>query len=374
MQAQPHAECDCARDRVMSLSHFDDGRIMADHRHVAHVPIVEWLWFPSADLTMDVGADMVALLLCDRSQLRQRLVRVSGVVPDRVHVVVAGNSQVGSDDDSVAARSLRIGCQLRVVRCQAAGPDDEISGQRRPVVQGHAVSGYGSHGPVHVQSHTDRFQGCGGELLSFHGHACERGAAVVHEVQVRVGALELRVRPGQQVIHHVRDGSRDLDSCGSCPHHDDSQRRAALHQLLQTALDRVCVRSGIERKCMFLGTGHPEEVDGGPRGQNEMVRLDGPTFGELDHATSEVDRRHTFSDGVDPLHLAVVELQICGVDQACRRLVEQRLERLATVLLDQRDRYVVTRQLVGGVVAPESTADDDGRGGRVSTGGGRGCD
>ena len=188
------------------------------------------------------------------------------------------------------------------------------------------------------------------------------------------GLLLREVRIVRDEVRPVQLGqsSRRLDAGRSASDHDDRQRTVVdelavlvrrLPALEDVVLELDRVRQRVHGKRVLVGALRPEEVHLRPEGEDEEVVGDGRETVEADFLRLEVDPgdRRLVDRGVVLVLDEVAERVPHGrrLEQACRQLVQQRLEGVVVVLVDENDVDVGLLQLVRGTDPGEAAAENE---------------
>ena len=312
-----------------------------------------------------------------------------GEVADDADLRVAGQAQVGLDDDASGAVERRAGA-LRQGATErrggnAGGPDDaaarQVLGARRGArVARHFVAhafgidvrhlAAGAHldvQPLELLARAlrePRHEGGEHALPAFQQH---------HARLPRIDAAELA---RQRVLRHLRQGARHLDA--GRPGADDDEghpggafgRIARALGLLEGADDAGASGEGVGQRLQPRRDRGPfvvsEVAVRGAGGDDQVVVGESLAVVERDRMRRRID-----GDDLGLQHGQVAALRLVAQDVADRRgdrrrrearardLVEQRLEQVVVGAVDQRDLDLGLRQRAHRLDAAEAAADDD---------------
>ncbi len=360
----------------LAAEHLDDGGAAPDHRHRPLVDVLERLRLLAACEQADGLARVLARLERDRPELRKHLAGLlvgdRGEIPDRVHLRVRGDAQMLVHGEALAALELQPEPVEQRVALQAGAPDERVGGQHGPGLQRDA-------------RRLDRLHDLARPHLDL--QLAERLARVLaqvlleHREEVRP-RLDQRDRRGpsrhvgvvlrKHVVVELRERARRLDA--GRPAADDHRVQRAvgdeawvavgrLPPLEDVVLQALRIRERVERECVVGGALDAEEIDLGPDGQDERVVGERLQLAEAHFARLQVDRL----DGV-VVHARVLLLlhevaQLVAdgrlLQEAGRKLVEQRLERVVVVLVDDHDLDVGLRERLRRADAGEPAAENE---------------
>jgi len=150
-----------------------------------------------------------------------------------------------------------------------------------------------------------------------------------------------------RALENVRNSAGGLDTGGTRTDHEEVEvvlcsgptldiRR--FEQLKKTGPETLCIPQRVHWKGVPICAGNAEEINLAPSSKDEKVSLVGVTGLTFDYSRREIDRNHLRHLYVNVLvtkkHVPRIEGGIFGRENACRNLVEQRLELLIIGLVD----------------------------------------